>query len=100
MAQSVYKHWLFRYTEAWYQLSAEEQQHLLAKDAEALAQVGGRSVITCQCAWAGEQWQYFGVEEFPDIAAVQMHSQLLAAVNWYRYTESITTLGTAIEPIE
>lgn len=99
MAQPVYKVWLFRFTEAWYQLSLEEQQSLLAKDAEALAQVGGTSVIACQCAWAGEQWQYFGVEKFPDSAAVQTHSQLLAALNWYRYTESITTLGTALEPI-
>ena len=98
MAQPVYKLWLFRFTEAWYQLSPEEQQRLLARDEEALAQVGGRSVITCACAWAGEQWQVFGVEEFPDIEAVQQHSQLLAALNWYRYTESMTTLGTVVEP--
>ena len=44
MAQPVYKLWLFRFTEAWYQLSPEEQQRLLVLGEEALAQVGGRAV--------------------------------------------------------
>ena len=46
---------------------------------------------------ANEQWQAFGVEEFPDLAALQTHTQLLNELNWYRYIESSTTLGTAYE---
>ena len=98
MAQPVYKLWQARRTEAWYQLSQEEQQRLSAQVEEALAQVGGKRVITCFSAWSNEQWLGFGVEEFPDIEAAQKHTQILTDLNHYRYIEGITTLGTPFEP--
>lgn len=94
MAQPIYKLFQARFTEAWHQLPEEEQRRLLTQVDEALAQVGAKRVVLCESAWANEQWAGFGVEEFPDIEAVQQYSQLLTKLNWYRYLESITTLGT------
>jgi Family of unknown function (DUF6616) len=94
MAQPIYHLFLVRPTEAWHQLSHEEQDNLFAKVGEALEQVGGKAVLLCNSRWASEQWPYWGVEQYPDLEAVQKHDELLNAFNWHRYMESMTFLGT------
>ena len=96
MAQPIYRLFMGKMTEAWYQLSKEEQDSLWAKVAQALEKVGGKPVVGCDCRWASEQWMGFGVEVFPDIEAVQKLASLHDELNWYRYVESITVLGTEI----
>ena len=97
MAGPIYKLWMAKVTEAWYQLSAEEQAELLAKISDCLTQVGGKVIIGCESAWAGEQVEFWGIEEFPDIEAVQKLAQLHSQLNWYRYVDSKTLLGTKFE---
>jgi hypothetical protein len=94
MAQPIYKVFLGRPTEAWYQLSQEEQDSLFAKNVEALEKAGGKPVIYCDSSWASEQWLFFGVEVYPDIEAVQKYTEMLNELNWFRYGEAITVLGT------
>jgi hypothetical protein len=96
MAQPVYKLWQARFTEAWHQLPQEEQQRLLAMDDQALKTAGGKALVTCSAAWSNERWPYFGLQEFPDLASVQRHTDLLIELNWPRYFESRTTLGTQL----
>ena len=98
MAQSIYKAFLAEPLEAWYQLSQEEQASLLAKDNAAREKAGGKTVVLCNSSWSSEQWQFFGVEEFPDIEAIQKHTALLNELNWFRYFESMTVLGTEWQP--
>ncbi len=98
MAQSVYKLWQARFTEAWHQLSEEEQQRLLSQVMEALNTAGGKELVLCSAAWSNERWPWFGVEEFPDLGAVQRHEQILTDLNWARYMDSRTTLGTEFIP--
>jgi hypothetical protein len=38
----------------------------------------------------------WGVEQFPNIEAVQKHHALLEDLNWFRYAESNSYLGTAM----
>jgi uncharacterized protein DUF6616 len=95
MAKPIYKVFIGKPTEAWYQLSQEEQNNQFAKVQQALEQVGGKSVVACDSSWTSEQWLFFGVEEFPDIEAVQSYSEALNKLNWFRYIESMTLLGTA-----
>jgi hypothetical protein len=94
MTQPIYKVFMGRPTEAWYQLSPEEQTQLLARLNEQLAKVGGQRIVSCDSRWASDQWHFFGVEEFPDLAAVQQYHTFLSEVNWFRYLEGTTTLGT------
>ena len=96
MAQPIYKLWQGRSTEAWHQLSEEEQQRLLGSVMEALNAVGGKELVICDAAWSNEQWPYFGVEEYPDLDALQRHDKMLTDLNWLRYMESRTTLGTEL----
>jgi hypothetical protein len=93
MATPIYKAFYVRTTEAWYQLPPEEQAVLLKKVDEARTEVGGKTIILCDSGWSSEEWTTFGVEVYPDIEAVQRHSELLAEINWYRYIESRTLLG-------
>ena len=95
MAQPIYQLWQARPTEASARrLSQEEQQRLLGQVMEALDTAGGKELVICDAAWSNERWPVFGVEEFPDIEAVQRHEQILTDLNWLRYMESRTTLGT------
>ena len=96
MPQSIYKLWQARPTEAWHQLPQEEQQRLLAQVVQALETAGGKELVACSAAWSNERWPFFGLEEFPDMDALQRHSQMLIDLNWARYMESRNTLGTEI----
>jgi len=93
MSGPIYKSFRLKFTEAWYQLSQDEQNSLLAKVTEALEKAGGKSLVIYNSSWSAEDWDGFGLEEFPDIEAVQKHTQLLNELNWLRYVRSSTLLG-------
>ena len=95
MSQPIYKLYLGKMKEAWHQLPHEAKNDLLGKVNGALAQAGGKQVLMCNPSWCNEQWHFFGVEEFPNIDAVQQHTKLLNELNWERYVESISYLGTS-----
>jgi hypothetical protein len=96
MAQAIYKVFMFRYKEAWYQLSVEEQNKLMAQDEESLKALGVELVILCGSAWSSEEWLAWGVEKYPDIEAVQKHADNLDRLNWFKYIESKSYLGTEL----
>ncbi|HYP45044.1 MAG TPA: hypothetical protein VEQ66_07600 [Propionibacteriaceae bacterium] len=96
MSRPIYEVWQARFTEAWYQLSEEEQERLMKSVTEAVEAVGGKTLIICSAAWANERWPFFGVEVYPDLETVQRHQQILSDLNWARYMESRTSLGTAL----
>ena len=70
----------------------------MAKVTEAREKAGSKAVAVCDSRWASEEWDGFGIEEFPDIEAVQKHTQLLNELNWLRYIRSSTLLGTEFQP--
>lgn len=94
MAQPIYKLFMAKPSQAAYKLSEEEWKKLSAKLDEAFAEVGGKHVIDCSSGWASEQWTFWGVEEFPDIEAVQKYTELLNELDWFQYVDSFTLLGT------
>lgn len=94
MSQPIYKTFLSRNTEAYYQTSEAERGELFAKLDAAFQKAGGRRLVFCNSYWASDQWQFFGVEVFPDIDAVQQYMQAAADLNLPRYVESLSVLGT------
>ena len=93
MAQPIYKFFMARFSEAWYQLSKEEQNSFEAKLDEALEKVGGKRPIICDTSWSSDQWLIAGIEEFPNIEAVQNYMAALNELNWFRYVESYERVG-------
>lgn len=92
---AIYKCFVIRrVTEAWYHLSEDERTDLLAKMNQARKDVGGETVSSYNIHWSNDGAFGFGVEKFPNIEAVQKHSQLLDELDWFRYLEVESFLGT------
>jgi hypothetical protein len=98
MDMPIYKLFLVKYTDAWYQLTPEEQQKLATQVDAALEQVGGKRVVMAVSMWSNEQWSGFGVEQFPSLEAAVEHTKILWKLNWYRYIESETYQGIEFKP--
>lgn len=94
----IYKSFQYRFKEPWYQLSQEERSALVAKVFKAFESVGGKRILMCNSGWSSDEWQGFGVEEYPDIEAVRTHTRLLHELNWFRYLEGRSILGTDAQP--
>lgn len=97
MSKPIYKLFMFRPSEAGYQLPQEERDKLWAKHEELVKKLGIKIIITCDSSWASEQFLYWGVEEFPDMDAVMEFHAGLTTIGWFRYFESATLLGTRTE---
>ncbi len=96
MAQPIYKTYIGKPREAWYQLSKAEQEQLFAKIEAARTKFGVKEIINCDSSWSSDQWLFFGVEEYPNIEAVQQYHAALNEINWFRYIDGITVLGTKV----
>ena len=97
MAGPIYKLWMFKYTDAWYQLSDEEKESHGANVEAALEKVDGKAIVQCVSLWSSEEWVMFGVEEFPDVEALQQHTLDLFQLGHYRYLECTSMLGAKFE---
>lgn len=94
MAKPIYKLFMFRNVEAYYQLSQAERDEILGKLNAAFEKVGGKRLFFCDASWSSEQWPVFGVEVFPNIEAVQQYSEAMNELNMSRYLVSMSVLGT------
>ena len=97
MTGPIYKVFLVKPKEAWYQLSQDERKKLGEKLMALTKPAGLKPTLQCWSGWSSEQWPYFGVEEYPNLEAVQKVSQIHQDIDWYRYMDSITVLGTKTE---
>lgn len=84
-------------TEAWYQLSKEEQNNLRSKAMEVEKRAGAKLVIACNSRWVDEALSDWVVLEYPNIEAIQQKVEELEKLNWWRYFSAKTILGTKME---
>ncbi len=96
MAQPIYKVYMYKPTEAWYQLSEKKKEDYKKRVKAALKKVGGREVISCFSGWNSEQYLGWGVEQFPTVEAAQRYHALLVGMNYFRYVDSNSYLGTEV----
>ena len=96
MAQPIYKVFIGKNNEAWHQLSKQEQDDIFAKNMAAFARLGGKWVLVCNSLWASDQWHFWGVAEFPDLESIHKYTEAMVELNWFRYLDGISVLGTAI----
>jgi hypothetical protein len=82
------------FTEAWYLLSKAEQDELWAKVQEIDRRAGGAWKIVCDSRWADEEIYDWGVLEYPDMDAYQNKVAQLEQLQWWRYFQAKTILGT------
>ena len=84
-------------TEAWHQLSSEEQNSLWSKVEEVDKRAGAKWIILCNSRWADEDIFDWGVIEYPDMEAYQNKVRELESLNWWRYFSAKTILGTKMD---
>ena len=87
------------YTEAYYQLSKEEQDSLWSKVHEIDRRVGAKWIIACNSRWADEEIRAWGVIEYPDMEAYQKKVKELEELGWWRFFSCKTILGTKMPGI-
>ena len=86
------------FTEAWYQLSKDEQEDLWAKVEQIEQRAGSSWLILCDSRWADEAVFDWAVIEYPDMDAYRGKVAELEKLNWWRYwSSSKTILGTKID---
>ena len=56
-------------------------------------ELGAKTVVMCESAWSCQEWEGFGVLEWPDIEALQKHMEVCAEVDWFRYLHAFTING-------
>ena len=91
----IYKFWFSKPKKAWWQLSEDERNEIGKKIDKKAEEVGAKTIITCTPYWSNEEWAMMGVQEFPDIEAVQEFAVFLWETN-ARYVESKTYLCTRL----
>jgi hypothetical protein len=92
MSKPVYKLYLMKPKLEAVLAPAEQQQALMGKVGDILAQVGGKVLINGDI-WSNEQYQYFGVEQFPSWQALREHDRCLRELNWFQHLDSETFVG-------
>lgn len=83
--------------EAFYDLSVEEKAAFMQKDRRQMDESRMKLIMTIDCRWSNEEWDYIGVEEWPTLESLEKRAifekEELAT---FRYVESRTYLGTQV----
>lgn len=94
MAEQIGKIWIVRrYREAGYALSAEERAAKMAQ-VDASRKECARVLVDANAFSSGYSVAGFGAELYPDLEALRNHTANLEKIDWFRYVESETFVGT------
>jgi hypothetical protein len=102
MSKPIYQLWMIRNHSTAAALDAlpeAQQKALMDLNEASTKRIGARDLLACQCAWANEAYAWWGITEFPDVAARIEHVRDLTKAGWFRYIDAFSVMGTAnIEP--
>lgn len=85
------------YREAYYQLSPEARDQLWARVGESGRAAGAKVLVGCYSRWSNETYPAWGVEEFPNLQAVQQSARTNEKNQHFRYIEAETYKGVLME---
>lgn len=78
-----------------YNLSEGEKYEFMRKDREQMDELGMKLMMTIDCRWSNEEWDFVGIEEWPSIEALEKRAEFeKEELEAFRYVESKTYLGT------
>ncbi len=96
MAEQIGKIWIVRrYREAGYALTAEERAAKMAQ-VDAARRDCARVLVQANARWSGNGVASFGAELYPDLEALKNHTANLEKIDWFRYIDSETIIGTPV----
>ena len=100
MAQRIRYLYMGRIRDSWYQMSQEEQDELTAKVSDSFDQSGGKRLGISDCSWSSSQWEWFGMEEYPSIDALQKHIERQREMGFLTHIKGARLVGTPWESEE
>jgi hypothetical protein len=94
MTEKIYRFFRGKFKPEWHTLSKEEQDAREAKLGEAWDLAGAKSLTGAiiYTSWSSD-WEWFGVEEFSSMEAVQQWREEMARQGWETYTEHENLIG-------
>ena len=76
-------------------LPEDEKVAFMRKDRENLDELGMKAVSMIDCSWSNEEWDYIGVEQWPNMEAIHKREKFeKEELKVSRYVESKTYMGT------
>ena len=84
---------VYGFREAYYQLTDAEREAFWGRIESVMGTVGSKNLLTCSSRWCNEGIVAWGLEEFPDLKAVQESARLHEENLHYRYLDAVTFLG-------
>ncbi len=81
--------------EAFISLTEEEKIEFMRKDRENLDKLGMKAVAMVDCSWSNEEWDYIGVEQWPNMEAIEKRKKFeKEELEIFKFVESKTYMGT------
>jgi hypothetical protein len=94
MAEPIYGVHMLRRRAEWYSLSKEEQDEFLSRVSKMPAQAGVNIEAGLNiCRALADEWEFFGVYEYPDLATRERLANMYEEAQVGRYLESTLLLG-------
>ena len=82
---------------AYHKLSEEEQQEFMRKDREKMESLGYKLHFMLDCSWSTEEWQFIGIEEWPNMEAIKKIEKFYKEeLEASKYAETKTYLCTPV----
>ncbi len=97
MNLSIYKLFFYRRSALARDLTAEQLQEVIGQAQEPAERLGVRQLLLAEMRWSNEQFEYFGVEQYPSLETWQEYCRCLDQHSWYQYFEGESYLGLPID---
>lgn len=94
----IYEMWITKSSpaaqQALDQMTDAEKQEIDQKLRDAHNAAGATILLMCECGWANEEYQFWGINALPDLEARTMLYNKMQEAGLFRYIEGLTLLGT------
>src|SRR5512133_1579509 len=97
MDPPLYKFYLCRRTARYFSLPVDQYQEIRTRMSKRASELGIRDLFNASMSWSNERYEFFGVELYPSLEAVQAYTQTLTALGYFQYVESESFLGIPMD---
>ena len=97
MATPVYKVFLFKPHLQVYLQPKEQMDEKVAQAYAFREKVGGKLLIAANMVWSNEEFEVFGIEQFPSMDALMEYSDCLSSIGWYSWLHAKSYVGYAMD---
>lgn len=97
MDTPLYKLYLFKRTARYFALPTDQYQEIRARMSKRAKELGIRDLFNASMSWSNERYEFFGVELYPSLEAVQAYTQTMSALGYFQYIEGESFLGIPMD---